>query len=293
MRIIDLMTTRARPFLKWAGGKARSADELASLAPRYPGRYREPFMGSAALFFALRPEQGTLSDANDELVTCFQEVKRDPDAVMTALDAMVNTRAEFERIRRLDPAELDQIARAARVIYLNKTSFRGLWRVNRRGMFNTPYGEYQRPYYNRETLLHASQALQAAEVSRLDFGDAISAADPGDFVYLDPPYVPETQWGDFRRYTAGQFDDRDHRRLAELMRVATSRGVFLMMTNSDMPQVQEIYDGFHFSSIATRRDIHLTSALRHSTDLIIRNYVLLGDAPAEVRRPAELLPLTV
>jgi len=269
---------RPRPFLKWAGGKARTAYELASLAPDFSGVYREPFMGSAAVFFAMRPDRAILSDANEDLVTCFQEIRRDPGAVMAVLDLMVNSREEFARIRGQDPAQLDPIARAARVIYLNKTSFRGLWRVNRRGIFNTPYGEYQRPYYNRDTLLMASAALQAAEIVRLDFGDAISDAKRGDLVYLDPPYVPETQWGDFRRYTAGQFDDRDHLRLADLMWDATERGVFVIMTNSEMPQVRQIYEGFDFWSMPTRRDIHLTSALRASTDLVIRNYVKVGAA---------------
>lgn len=290
MRIIDLM--QARPFLKWAGGKARTADALAAMAPEYSGTYREPFLGSAAVYFALRPRAAVLSDANEDLIICFQQVQRDPEAVMVALDAMVNTREEFARVRSQDPDLLDPVSRAARVIYLNKTSFRGLWRVNRRGEFNTPYGEYQRPYYNRATILAASAALRQAEIDVLDFGDAISAATPGDFIYLDPPYVPETRWGDFRRYTPGQFDDRDHVRLAEHMWEATHRGVYVMMTNSDMPPVREIYEGFAFSSIATRRDIHLTSALRNSTDLVIRNYQHAAETTAPLRPVSTLLPAT-
>lgn len=290
MRIIGSM--QARPFLKWAGGKARTADVLAAMAPAYSGTYREPFMGSAAVFFALEPARAVLSDANEELIVCFEQVQQDPEAVMVALDVMVNTREAYARVRSQDPRQLDAISRAARVIYLNKTSFRGLWRVNRRGEFNTPYGEYARPYYNRATILAASAALRRADIRLLDFGDAIAAAAPGDFVYLDPPYVPETRWGDFRRYTPGQFDDRDHVRLAERMWEATRRGVFVMMTNSDMPPVREIYDGFAFSSIATRRDIHLTSALRNSTDLVIRNYLLAADTLVPLRSLPALLPAT-
>lgn len=290
MRIIGSM--QARSFLKWAGGKARTADVLAALAPEYSGTYREPFLGSAAVYFALRPRAAVLSDANQDLIVCFQQVQRDPEAVMAALDAMVNTREEFARVRSQDPELLDAVSRAARVVYLNKTSFRGLWRVNRRGEFNTPYGEYQRPYYNRATILAASAALGQADIRVLDFGDAISAAAPGDFIYLDPPYVPETRWGDFRRYTPGQFDDRDHVRLAEHMWEATRRGIFVMMTNSDVPPVREIYEGFAFSSIATRRDIHLTPALRDSTDLVIRNYLLAADTIVPLRSVPALLPAT-
>lgn len=282
------MESRARPFLKWAGGKARTAETLVTLAPESFETYREPFMGSAAVFFSLRPTKAVLSDANEDLVICFQEVQRDPDAVMDALNIMVNSREEFARIRRQDPSQLTRVSRAARVIYLNKTSFRGLWRVNRRGEFNTPYGEYSRPYYNRETLMSASRALEAAEVRHLDFEEALLAAVSGDFVYLDPPYVPETRWGDFRRYTAGQFDDRDHRRLATLMWDAARRGVLVMMTNSDTPSVRTIYEGFTIASIPSRRDIHLKSAMRESTDLVIRNYGLTSTATASPSTRAAL-----
>ncbi|MFV2062991.1 MAG: DNA adenine methylase [Chloroflexota bacterium] len=270
------MAPRAKPFLKWAGGKARSADKLAQNAPPFGGVYREPFMGSAAVFFALRPVRAVLSDANEDLVVCFQEVRRDPEAVMEALDSMVNSRVEFARIRGLDPRDLDPVQRSVRVIYLKKTAFRGLWRPNRSGQFNTPYGEYQRPCYNRDNLLGASRLLANARLECLDFAPALSAAAGGDFVYLDPPYVPETKWGDFRRYTAGQFDDTDHERLSRLMWEATARGVYVMLTNSDMPPVRRIYDGFRMTRISTRRDIHLKSSLRNSKDLVITNYV--GDA---------------
>lgn len=289
---MEPMDTRPKPFLKWAGGKARSAVTLAQLAPPFDGTYREPFMGSAAVFFAMQPARAVLSDANVDLVMCFQEVKRDPEAVMAALDKMVNTRDEFARIRGQGPQDLSAVERAARVIYLNKTSFRGLWRVNRGGQFNTPYGEYSRPYYNRETVLGASRALAGATIECADFESALDAATKGDFVYLDPPYVPETKWGDFRRYTAGQFDDTDHERLSRLMWAATERGVCVMLTNSDMPPVRRIYDGFEMAKMATRRDIHLMSSMRDSTDLVITNYVSETSrpaTPADKRRSAKLI----
>ena len=264
---------REKSFLKWAGGKTRYARTLASLAPSYTGCYREPFLGSGAVFFELAPRAAVLSDANGELMACFQAVAEDPHEVMRLLDGMPNTPEHFERVRRQHPADLSAKERAARVIYLNKTSFRGLWRVNRRGEFNTPYGAYDRPYYNRETLLRASKALASAQLMTYDFETALNQAEPGDWVYLDPPYVPLGGWADFKRYTPDQFGEEDHERLSRAMVRASGRGVFLALTNSDTSFVRDLF-GSHFNTfrLATRRDINLQSAKRGSWDLVMTNY---------------------
>jgi DNA adenine methylase len=264
---------RERSFLKWAGGKTRYARTLVSIAPDYTGRYREPFLGSGAVFFELAPSTAALSDANGELVGCFEEVANDPHRVMALLDEMPNTPEYFEQVRRQDPCHLSAQERAARVIYLNKTSFRGLWRVNRRGQFNTPYGAYNRPYYNRDTMLRASKALTVAEFMTCDFEDAIDKAESGDWVYLDPPYVPLGGWADFKRYTPGQFSEEDHVRLRDAMVRATARGVLVTLTNSDTPFVRELFGlPFHTYQLTTRRDINLQTDKRKSTDLVITNY---------------------
>jgi len=261
-----------RSFLKWAGGKTRYAATIAALAPPFDGTYWEPFMGSAAVFFEVSPERAVLSDANEELVICFQEVARDPNAVMALLDRMTNTREYFEIVRRRDPRTLTTAERAARVIYLNKTGFRGLWRVNKRGQFNVPYGAYDRPYYNQQRLLGASTALRSATVRHADYTDALAEAQPGDWVYLDPPYVPLGGYSDFKRYTAGQFHENDHLRLADAMRSASDRGVYVMLTNADTPEVRAMYDGFGMAHLPTRRDINLKASARASADLIVTNY---------------------
>ncbi|WP_432833894.1 DNA adenine methylase [Dactylosporangium sp. CA-092794] len=261
-----------RSFIKWAGGKTRSAAQLVAAAPPYTGRYWEPFMGSAAVFFELRPAKAVLSDANPELVACFQAVAAEPEAVMAHLDAMPNTPERFELVRRQDPATLGTIERAARVIYLNKTAFRGLWRVNRHGRFNVPYGAYDRPYYRRETLLEASTALAGVDLRQCDFADALREAGAGDWVFLDPPYLPEGGFADFKRYTPGQFRDTDHERLAAEMHAASARGVLLTLTNSDTEATRRIYAGFRTTRMATRRDINLRAAARASVDLVITNY---------------------
>jgi DNA adenine methylase len=261
-----------RSFIKWAGGKTRYAAQLVAAAPPFTGRYWEPFMGSAAVFFELGPAKAVLSDANPELVACFQAVAADPEGVMTRLDAMPNTPEYFAQVRRLNPATLGGIERAARVIYLNKTAFRGLWRVNRHGGFNAPYGAYDRPYYRRGTLLEASRALAGVDIRHCDFADTLREAAAGDWVFLDPPYLPEGGFADFKRYTAGQFRDVDHERLAAEMREASGRGVLLTMTNSDTDATRRIYAGFETARMATRRDINLRAAARASSDLIITNY---------------------
>ncbi|ONI92883.1 DNA adenine methylase [Saccharothrix sp. ALI-22-I] len=279
MRLQTMSSTRGegRSFLKWAGGKTRYADQIVAAAPQYSGTYWEPFMGSAAVFFELAPAKAVLSDANPELVHCFRVVARDPESVMCRLDEMPNNREYFESVRRQDVKALDDVDRAARVIYLNKTSFRGLWRVNRAGQFNVPYGAYDRPYYNRATLLAASKLLQGVEIREADFGDSLREASSGDWVFLDPPYIPEGGYSDFKRYTSGQFHESDHERLAEAMRESSKRGVFLTLTNSDTDATRAIFKDFTVRRMATRRDINLQSDKRSSWDLVFTNYDVPDD----------------
>lgn len=259
-------------FLKWAGGKTRYADQIVAAAPEYDGCYWEPFMGSAAVFFEHLPSRAVLSDANGELVICFQQVAKDPYSIMDLLDRMPNTPEYFAEVRRQRVEDLTDQQRAARVIYLNKTSFRGLWRVNRRGEYNVPYGAYDRPYYNRTTMVAASQALALAEIRVADFTKAMDEARPGDWVYLDPPYIPLGGFSDFKRYTSVQFHQEDQVRLAEAMRSASARGVWVTLTNSDTPATREIFSGFEVTRMATRRDINLQSTKRDSWDLVFTNY---------------------
>lgn len=267
-------TAEARPFLKWAGGKNRVASIIAGLAPSEGFRtYLEPFCGSAAVFFALAPSRAILADANEDLVICLRVVRDSPREVMAQLNRMRNTKTAFDRVRQQDPTKLTDLERAARLIYLNKTAFRGLWRVNRKGQFNTPYGQYDRPYYNSATLLGASAALSKVDIRCADFEDVLSDARPGDWVYLDPPYVPDRKWGDFTRYTAGQFGSADQERLASCLTRLDRRGVRWLLTNSNTPAVREIYGEYRIALLSTRRDITLKSSDRASTDLVVTNYV--------------------
>lgn len=267
----------AKSFLKWAGGKTGYARLLESLSPpKWSGKFVEPFMGSAALFFQVEPDRAVLADSNEELVICFQEVRDHPHEVMGLLDEIPNEKEHYEMVRSTDPATLQPLHRAARVIYLNKTGFRGLWRVNRQGRFNVPYGAYERPYYNRDAFLMASKVLQGAKLRCGDYRECLRSARKGDWVYLDPPYVPTGAWGDFTRYTAGQFSGSDHEGLATQVRSLDARGVHFLLTNSDTPFARDLYSGFGMGILETRRDIDLRSRHRKSTDLVVSNY--LGSA---------------
>src|SRR5256712_12480879 len=199
---------RAAPFLKWVGGKTTLLDELLRLVPPRGAlaRYREAFVGGGALFFAVAPRRAVLSDNNAELAHCYGQVRDDVHGVLDALARHVYEKAHYQNIRALNPLHLPPAARAARFIYLNKTCFNGLWRVNRAGRFNVPIGRYTNPrFHDPSALIAASQALKGVEIVHAPFEAALVRAAAGDFVYLASPYDPGTPTADFGNYTAGGF----------------------------------------------------------------------------------------
>jgi len=205
----------ATPFLKWAGGKTSLLSELLKHVPSPLRRYHEPFVGGGALFFAVAPRRAVLSDANGELIHCWRQVRDDVHAVLDALSVHVYDRVRFEAVRALEPLRLLPAERAARFIYLNKTCFNGLWRVNRAGRFNVPFGRYKNPtFHHPGLLLRASRALRGVQIHRAPFEIALQRASPGEFVYLDPPYDPVSETASFTSYTRNAFTWADQERLA-------------------------------------------------------------------------------
>jgi DNA adenine methylase len=271
--------TPARPFLKWAGGKQALAAEIVARIPRGIERYVEPFLGGGSVFFTLAPSAALLGDGNDWLIDTYAAIRKDWRPVAARLDKLVNTETEYLRIRAVDPAGLDPAARAAHFIYLNKTGFRGLFRVNREGRFNVPYGAYDRRYYDPDELAAAARALRGAELRAGDFEATLAEVSKRDFVYLDPPYWKLGGFSDFNRYTPGQFREEDHRRLAACCRELDRRGARFLLSNSDTPFVRELYAGFRFERIAARREIQLDPAKRDVAELLIANF------PEARRRP--------
>ena len=260
-----------KPILKWAGGKSQLLPELLPRVPKHYNRYVEPFIGGAALFFAVQPEHAIISDSNPELVNLYRSVAKNVEAVIAALKRYVNTQEEFYRVRAQDWRNLPATEAAARMIYLNRTCFNGLYRVNRKGEFNVPYGRYVNPRIcDEDNLKNAAIVLNRATILCEDYLDVLNnRVETGDFVFLDPPYLPVGEWGDFKRYTKEQFYEEDHRRLSEAVRLLHERNAWTVLTNSNHPLVHELYAGFPMVIQPTKRNISCCGKNRTGEDVIV------------------------
>lgn len=264
-------TIPAKPFLKWAGGKTQLLDELAAKAPDKFGRYIEPFIGGGAMFFAMQPRAGVIADSNPELVNVYQCLADNVEAVIEHLRGFKNTEAAFYKIRKLRFADLEKEYAAARTIYLNRTCYNGLYRVNQKGEFNVPFGRYKNPRICQvETLRAASEALQGIKIMCGDYKDVLAkTAKRGDFVFLDPPYLPVSKYADFKRYTKEQFYEEDHRELAEEVARLQKLGCHVVLTNSNHPLVHELYEPYEIEVVNTRRNISSKAKTRTGEDVIV------------------------
>jgi len=260
------------PFVKWAGGKQAIAEKLVSYFPKRYAKYIEPFVGGGSVLFAAEPKAGLASDQNQWLIDTYLAIKEDWKAVAGKLEHLSNTKEEFLRIRKIQPHSLDPIKRAAHFIYLNKTCFRGLFRVNQKGEFNVPYGAYDRRYYSPENLASASRALSGVNFESGDFEKTAGTAEKGDFVYFDPPYYKLGGYSDFNRYTSSQFREMDHLRLASLCNELDAIGVRWAVSNSDTPLIRNLFKNYRIEEIANRREINLQSRNRSIVELLILNY---------------------
>jgi len=264
---------RASPILKWAGGKQGIASRLVELFPSHFDRYYEPFVGGGSVLFSLRPSSAVIGDANDWLIDTYLAVREDYARVAKILDGLENSKEEYVRIRQVLPETLPISQRAAHLIYLNKTCFRGLFRVNQRGQFNVPYGQYNRRYYDPDNLQAAAEVLNNVEFRRGDFELCLHDVTRKDFVYMDPPYYKLGGYSDFNRYTKDQFRENDHFRLAAFCRELDLRGVHWAVSNSNTPFIHQLFSGYHLTDIKNRREINLNSENRNITELLITNYV--------------------
>ena len=263
---------QAKPILKWAGGKTQMLNDLLPKVPSSYGRYIEPFFGGGALFFALRPENAIIADSNPELVNMYRQVANNLDDVIDYLKKYKNTSEMFYQVRALEWTELPPAEAAARTIYLNRTCFNGLYRVNRKGQFNVPYGKYVNPKICDEENLHAvSKALQKAEIVCGDYLLVLEHyAKPGDFIFLDPPYLPISEYSDFKRYTKEQFYEEDHVELAKMVMRLHEMGCSVVLTNSNHPLVHELYSPFKIDVIQTKRHISCNGKSRRARMLSLR-----------------------
>jgi DNA adenine methylase len=265
-----------RPFIKWAGGKRQLLRQYFPYLPLTAAydRYFEPFLGGGALFFHLQPTQAILGDVNAELINSYQIVRDHPEALLQCLQQYQPSKQDFYCIRALDPKKLSPIESAARFIYLNKTCYNGLYRVNRRGHFNVPYGRLRsNKFFDSRVIRAASHTLQGAQLLLTTFEQTLQSAGNRDFVYLDPPYLPTSSTAKFTHYTADMFIEEDQIRLAQEFYRLHAQGCLIMLSNSETPLIRELYKDFEIIPVACPRPIN-SKVLRRQpvTELLIRNF---------------------
>lgn len=249
------------PLLKWAGGKRLLLKHLLPLVPSIYNTYYEPFLGGAALFFAIKPNAAVLSDTNTDLIQCYKQLRRDPQQIIHALRRMNNDETSYYRIRQKKYRSV--ATRAARFIYLTKLSFNGLYRVNLQGDFNVPYG-YKAHMNPCETdkIKTASNALKNARIRCADFEKATKRAKLNDFVYLDPPYTVAHSNNGFIKYNAKIFSWKDQVRLAECAMRLADRGCKVIISNASHDAVRELYKDFESIDVRRPSIIAASSAYR-------------------------------
>lgn len=287
-----------KPILKWAGGKTQMLNELLPKVPPTYGRYIEPFLGGGALFFALQPENAIIADSNPELINMYRQVAEHVDGVIKYLRNYENTSEMFYTVRALDWTQLPKLEAAARTIYLNKTCFNGLFRVNKKGQFNVPFGKYSNPKIcDVDGLYAASKALKKADIICGDYFQVLEHyAQPGDFIFLDPPYLPVSEYADFKRYTKEQFYEEDHVELAKAVMRLHELGCYVILTNSNHPLVHELYAPFNIEVIPTKRYISCSGNRRNGEDVIVtvppKQRMLLRLAPQLLPKQVSAYPPT-
>lgn len=266
--------------MKWVGGKRQLLNSIQQHLPPNFDHYFEPFVGGGAVVFGLSPEQATINDFNEELINLYLVVRDDPAGLITELESglYVNSPEAFYQIRGWDQDvdfhNLDPVKRAARTLYLNHTCFNGLYRVNAKGFFNTPFGRYKNPaIYSEQAIRELSTYLQTVNIHTGDYHPILDLAQEGDFVYLDPPYAPLSATSSFTSYIAGGWDDEEQVILRNACNELNERGVLFMQSNSSAPLIRDLYADYNIVEIEARRSLSARVEGRHNvTELLITNY---------------------
>ncbi len=277
-----------RPFIKWVGGKRQLLSQFRGLG-LYSSefndadcRYFEPFVGGGAVFFDLQPKSATISDLNSELITTYMVVRDNVERLIESLKKHVYDKDYFLKIRAMDPVKMSDLDVASRFIYLNRTCFNGMYRVNSKGQFNVPFGRYKNPIICDEgNLRAASRTLQDVEILNVDYKVAVSKAKAGDFVYFDPPYYPISSTSSFTSYTKNGFAEKEQVELRDTFAELSNRGCCVMLSNSDSAFIRDIYGGLKNVTITTvgaGRAINSKATGRGKiTELVITNYPVGGN----------------
>lgn len=269
------------PIVKWAGGKRQLLDALVPLLPEQYSVYCEPFLGGGALLFNQCPAAARANDVNAELINLYEVVRSDVDNLVESLRLHKNEADYFYSIRNLDRdreryAALSPVERASRILYLNKTCYNGLFRVNASGGFNTPFGKYKSPAILNESALRVmSGYLNSADIrfSSVDYAEVLDDLPADAFVYLDPPYHPVSATANFTGYTKGGFGEADQIRLKERCDELDRRGIKFMLSNSAAPLILGLYSRYTATTVRAPRHVNSNAAKRGGVDeVVVRNY---------------------
>ena len=269
---------RAKPFVKWVGGKTQLLPELTARIPDNFSRYFEPFVGGGALFFYLQPEQSILIDINEELTNTYRVMKEKTEELIAALKQHTYEKDYYYRVRNIDRTNeyknWSDVQRANRLIYLNKSCFNGLYRVNSKGEFNTPFGSYKNPRIVDEANLRAASiALQKAQIITGSFLEVESMINRDDFVYFDPPYAPLNATSNFTGYSQEGFDGELQEELRNLCDRLNQRGIRFMVSNSSAPLILDLYQNYQIDFVYATRAINSKGHKRGKIpEVIVSNY---------------------
>ncbi|MDM8313094.1 DNA adenine methylase [Clostridium cadaveris] len=271
----------AAPVLKWVGGKRQLMDEIRQLVPKSYTTYYEPFIGGGAVLFDLQPDKAVVNDINGELINLYEIIKNDVDALIEDLKRHENTSEYFYNIRELDRNKevyegLSSVEKASRIVYLNKTCFNGLFRVNKAGEFNTPFGKYKNPNIVDEVTLRAVNKYfnrAKIKITNNDFEECLKGIRKGSFVYLDPPYDPVSNSANFTGYDKGGFNRDEQVRLKKICDKLNKRGVKFLLSNSSTDFIKELYKEYDIKIVKAKRAINSNGDSRGDVDeVLIRNY---------------------
>ena len=283
MKTIQNRQSTLQPFTKWTGGKRQLLPIIKSLMPDNYNNYFEPFIGGGALFFDLSPDKAVINDFNNELINCYQQIKKYPQKLIELLAKhQENNSKEYylelrsaDRDNRID--KMTNVERAARIMYMLRVDFNGLYRVNSKNQFNVPYGRYKNPkIVDGELLLSISKYLNDNDIHILnkDFEEAVEDVRVGDFVYFDPPYIPLSETSAFTSYTHEGFSYEDQVRLRDTFMKLDEKGAYVMLSNSSSPIVEELYKDFYIHKVeATRTNGAKSSSRGKISEIIVTNYV--------------------
>lgn len=264
-------STSASPFLKWVGGKSQLLNELQKYIPQSYNKYIEPFVGGGALFFNLSPETAIINDSNEELINAYKVVRDDVGSLIELLRTYDYEKDFYYQMRAKSPQGLSKIERAARLIYLNKTCFNGLYRVNKKNEFNVPMGRYSNPTIcDEDKLIAASKALQNTVIECADYKEVLTEyASRGDLVYIDPPYHPISNYSDFKRYTKEFFYQEDQVILRDFIRELKAKGCFVIASNSHCDFILDLYKDFDIKVVSAKRYINKIAERRNNINEVI------------------------